>query len=254
MNYFEHKAVAERYARHRPYFHPLVVGKVRAYLNLRKPVDFALDIGCGPGQSTVALKEIAEFVIGADLSAGMLSAASQRTGVQYIQSPAEELPIRDHSTDLLTTSLAFHWFDQRRFFAEAGRVLKEKAWLVISNNGFTGQMPENAEFEKWLIQTYDERYPSPPRNSAPMTPDVAHRYGFHFARAEEYQNEVRFTVEELAAYLVTQSNVIAALEKGNEQSMESVYRWIAAETGPLFKTERPVFLFSGYIWYLQKAS
>ena len=254
MNYFEHSSVAERYIRHRPYFHPLVIEKIEAYLNLRKPVDFALDVGCGPGQSTVALKKIAEFVIGADLSAGMLAVASKSTGIQYIQSPAEELPIRNHSTDLMTTFLASHWFDQERFFAEARRVLKEKAWLVISNNGFTGRMAENPKFEQWITQVYDRRYPSPPRNSTPMTPGFAHRHGFHFARDEEYQNEVRFNVEELAAYLVTQSNVIAALEKGNEKSIDDVYRWLAAESGPLFKTERPAFLFSGYIWYLQNTS
>lgn len=254
MNYFEQRLVGERYARHRPYFHPLVIEKVKAFLKIRRLVDFALDTGCGPGQSTTALKEIAEFVIGADLSAGMLAAASKSTGIQYIQSPAEELPIRSHSTDLMTTFLAFHWFDQERFFAEARRVLKEKAWLVISNNGFTGQMIGNAEFEKWIIEVYDGRYPSPPRNSTPMTPETAHRHGFHFAREEEYQNEVQFTVEELAAYLVTQSNVIAALEQGNEKNIEAVHRWLIRKIRPLFKTERPAFLFSGYIWYLQNTS
>ena len=254
MNYFEHRAVAERYARYRPYFHPLVIEKIKAYLNIQRPVNFALDVGCGPGQSTTALKEIAEFVIGADISAGMLAAASKNTGIQYIQSPAEELPIRDHSIDLLTTSLAFHWFDQGRFFAEARRVLKEKAWLVISNNGFTGRMAENLDFEQWMIQVYDRRYPSPPRNAVQMTPEVARRYGFQFAREDGYQNNVQFTVEELAAYLVTQSNVIAAIEKGNEKSMDDVYRWIITETRSLFKRERPAFVFSGYIWYLQKTS
>ena len=59
MNYFEYKSVAERYARHRPYFHPLVIEKVKSYLSIAEPVDLAVDVGCGPGQSTVALKEIA---------------------------------------------------------------------------------------------------------------------------------------------------------------------------------------------------
>jgi ubiquinone/menaquinone biosynthesis C-methylase UbiE len=253
MNYFEYKSVAERYARHRPYFHPLVIEKVKSYLNIAESVDLAVDVGCGPGQSTVALKEIAIRVIGADLSAGMLSVAEKKPGIQYLQSPAENLPIRDLCTDLITTSLAFHWFDHRRFFAEARRILKEQAWLIISNNGITGQMRENVRFEEWFNEVYDRRYPSPPRNTTPMNSRRAREHGFRFALKEEYQNEVPFTVKELAAYLVTQSNVIAATEHGQEQ-VEDVYQWIVEQARPLFKSERSSFVFSGYIWYLQKTS
>lgn len=253
MNFFTSKVVAERYARHRPYFHPLVIDRIRNQLHLETPVGFAMDIGCGTGQSTVALKEIADFVIGADISAEMLGVANQSSGVQYTQSSAEELPMRDSSFDLLTTSLAFHWFDQKRFFAEARRVLKEQGWLIISNNGFTGQMQENQDFEEWITQVYDRHYPSPPRNETPMTAEIALLHGFQFTYEEQYQNEVKFTTEELAAYLVTQSNVIAAAKQGNVQ-LEDVYRWLLTQTRPLFKIERPAFLFRGYIWYLQKTS
>lgn len=253
MNYFERRSVAERYARHRPYFHPLVIEKVKAYLRIEHPVHLALDVGCGPGQSTVALRGIADFVVGADLSAGMLAVAETGPGIQYIQSPAERLPIQDTSIDLMTSSLAFHWFDQEQFFAEARRILKANAWLIISNNGFTGEMRENLDFEKWFTRVYDQRYPSPPRNISSMNSRIARGYGFRFGQEEEYQNEVQFTVEELAAYLVTQSNVIAATEQGHEK-IDDVYRWLIMQTRPLFKTERSSFTFSGYIWYLQKIS
>jgi ubiquinone/menaquinone biosynthesis C-methylase UbiE len=250
MNYFEYRSVAERYARHRPYFHPLVIEKVKTYLKIERPVPLALDVGCGPGQSTVALKEIADVAIGMDISAGMLGVADQRADIQYIQSPAERLPLRNTSADLITTSLAFHWFDPERFFDEARRVLKAQAWLVISNNGFAGQMRENPGIEQWFQQVYDRRYPSPPRNVTPMSSPLAQVHGFHFAQ-EEYQNQVQFSVEELAAYLVTQSNVIAVTEHGNER-VEDIFEWIVGQTRPLFKSERSSFLFSGYIWYMQK--
>jgi ubiquinone/menaquinone biosynthesis C-methylase UbiE len=60
MNFFVYKSVAERYAKYRAYFHPLVIEKIKAYLQLQSPVGFALDVGCGSGQSTIALKEIAD--------------------------------------------------------------------------------------------------------------------------------------------------------------------------------------------------
>jgi ubiquinone/menaquinone biosynthesis C-methylase UbiE len=253
MNFFVHKTAAERYAKYRPYFHPLVVEKVRAYLHLERPAGVAVDVGCGSGQSTVALKEISDFVAGMDISAEMLRLASKQPGIQYIQASAEEMAIKDASADLLATSLAHHWFDQERFFQEAGRVLKDRAWLIISNNGFSGQMVDDVGFEQWIVQAYESRYPSPPRNSVAMTQEFARLRGFYFAHQEEYQNTVSFSAEELAAYLTTQSNVIAATEQGREK-VEDIQRWIMTQTKPFFRTAQATFVFGGYIWYLQKAS
>jgi ubiquinone/menaquinone biosynthesis C-methylase UbiE len=254
MNFFAYKTVAERYVQYRPHFHPLVIEKIRNYLGLKTPVNLALDVGCGTGQSTVALKEIANSVVGVDISTDMLQLAEKKPGIRYIQSAAEDLEILDgNSFDLLTTSLAFHWFDQKRFFAEVRRLLKKKAWLVIYNNGFSGQMSGSTDFHLWIEQVYLNRYRTPPRNSIPLTPESAKEYGFEFAHQEDYENEVEFTVEELAAYLTTQSNVISATEQGNEK-VEDVYRWLVNQIAPFFHSEKETFVFDGYIWYLQKTS
>ena len=253
MNFFIYKSVAERYAKHRPYFHPLVIAKIKTHLNLGQPVPLAVDVGCGAGQSTLALKEIAGRVIGMDLSIDMLRAASNKPGIQYIQAPAERLALSRNVADLLTTSLAYHWFDQEQFFTEVRRVLKESAWLVIYNNWIDGQLEDEPAFEKWFTEVYETRYPSPKRNSAPVTPEFAKQHGFRFVDWEEYENEVEFSVEQLAAYLITQSNVIAATEQGKE-NVEDVYNWLVRQTKPFFKSEKVLFPFGGYIWYLQKAS
>ncbi len=254
MNFFAYKTVAERYAKYRPHFHPLVIKKIRNHLGFKKLVNLALDVGCGTGQSTVALKKIANSVVGVDISTDMLRLAEEKPGIRYIQSAAEDLEILDSNAfDLLTTSLAFHWFDQKRFFTEARRLLKEKAWLVIYNNGFSGQMRGNTDFQPWVEQVYINRYPTPPRNSIPLTPESAKEYGFEFAHQEDYKNEVGFTVEELSAYLTTQSNVILATEQGKEK-VEDVYRWLVAQVTPFFQAEKETFVFDGYIWYLQKNS
>lgn len=253
MNFFVYKSVAERYAKHRPYFHPRVIEKIKTYLNIQRPVGFAVDVGCGSGQSTVALKEIADLVVGMDNSAAMLDFAEKKSGIHYIRTAAEKLAIKSNSSDLLTTSMAYHWFDPDQFFAEARRVLKDGAWLIIFNNGFRGQMQQKPEFEQWVRQVYETHYPTPPRNATPMTPEFAQQHGFNFAYQEEYQNEVEFTVEELAAYLTTQSNVIAATEQGNE-NIEEVYDRLITQTRPFFQSEKVTFPFSGFIWYLQKTS
>ena len=252
MNFFAHKSAAERYAQHRPYFHPVVLEKIRSYLKLEAPVDLALDVACGTGRSTIALKEIAKSVIGVDVSDAMLSLATQQPGIEYRNASAEDLSVfEDETFDLITTSMAFHWFDHNKSLPEAHRVLKTGGWLIPYDNGFYGQMKENESFEQWSKEVYPNRYPSPPRNTTPITAGLANEFGFSSFHTEKYQNEVQFTAEEFSAYLTTQSNVIAAVEQGHE-SIDDVYEWLISQVKPFFQSEKATFLFGGDIWYLQK--
>jgi ubiquinone/menaquinone biosynthesis C-methylase UbiE len=251
QNFFSYQTAAERYARARPYFHPLVMDKISEYLGLQKPLPQALDVGCGTGQSTRALTAIAERVVGSDLSAEMLAQAPVDARIQYLQAPAETLPLPDATFDILTVSLAFHWFDRARFLNEARRLLRPAAWLVIYNNGFSGEMKENPLFAQWNQERYLRRFPTPARHNQPLEIDEARQYGFLFAHGEAYSNLIRFTVEQLAVYLTTQSNVIAAVEQGG-QTYESTFAWLVDELTPLFPTESATFSFGGSIWYLQK--
>lgn len=253
MNYFAYGTAAGRYARSRPYFHPLVVGKAGEFLRLNAPVALALDAGCGAGQSTLALKEIAAQVVGTDISQEMLLSAPRGEGIRYVRAVAEELPFCDASFDLLTVALAFHWFDRTRFLSEAARLLRASAWLVVYNNWFTGKMRENAEFEVWNRDVYLKRYPSPPRSRAPLDEETARRHGLRFAGQESFTNEVSFSVEELSDYLTSQSNIIAATEGGRER-VEGVRSWLVESLAPMFAGARATFAFGGIIWYLQKPS
>ena len=85
VNFFAHKTAAERYARSRPYFHPLVIERIRAFLGLKRPLPVAVDVACGTGQSALALTEIAESVIATDLSPSMLAHAPAHERIRYVQ-------------------------------------------------------------------------------------------------------------------------------------------------------------------------
>ena len=126
MSFFEFRRVAEGYARYRPYYHPVVVDKIREHIKLQGKLASALDVGCGTGLSTVALKEIAGEVEGVDGSAEMIAVAEQQdhTGITYRQAPAEQLPFDDARFDLITVCGAINWIDRSRFFSQAHRVLR----------------------------------------------------------------------------------------------------------------------------------
>lgn len=190
MRFFSHESVAARYARYRPYFHPKVVDHIRSYLRLTQPIEKALDVGCGTGQSTVALKEIATEIVGVDVSSAMLSMAKPEPRIQYVQAPAEALPFPAGSFNLITTALALHWFDHDRFLNEANRVLADDGWLIIYNNSFWGRMVGNEDFQEWFREKYLNRYPTPQRNSQPISHEQWKSHGFRFVHEETYQKRV----------------------------------------------------------------
>ena len=249
-NYFAGEDVAERYARNRPYFNPTVIGRIALFPGLKESLSSALDVACGTGKSTVALTEIASRVVGIDSSAGMLAHAMAHERVEYVEAPAEDLPFGAKSFDLVTVASAFHWFDRERFLPESHRVLRPEGWLVVYDNRFLGRMKENAAFESWVRESYATRYPSPPRDSRPLSHEEAWSHGFVFTKSEEYTNEVRFSVEELAGYLETHSNVVAVVEEGRENLSEA-HTWLVESLHDLFPGSTATFEFGGDIWYLK---
>jgi ubiquinone/menaquinone biosynthesis C-methylase UbiE len=249
-NFFAHASAAERYAKARPYFHPLVIERIRAHLNLEQPVPRALDVACGTGQSSRALQAIAEDVTGTDLSSEMLEYARENLGIEFLESPAENLPFTAETFDLLTVCMAFHWFDQAKFLLEVDRVLKPNGWLILYNNFFRSQMISNQEFLRWANSFY-ANYPVPARVETPTDPAFFSSHGFRLDPLEDIENQVSFTPNELAAYMTTQSNFIAKVEEGTE-SLEEVHASIVEGVTPFFADSRADFLFSSKIWYLRK--
>ncbi|MDQ3321670.1 MAG: class I SAM-dependent methyltransferase [Acidobacteriota bacterium] len=250
MKYFSPKSAAERYNKGRPYFHPLIIKHIKEFLSLTKPLSSALDVGCGTGLSTVALKEIAENVVGVDASAEMIALAPRENGIKYFVAPAENLPFEENEFDIITLSQVFHWLDKDKFLAEASRVLRPNGWLTSYDNYFSGQMTENSEFYRWYKEKYLERYPIPPRNKIEFTPESLNPHGFCLVKEEWDKNIVSFSLEETVDYLVTQSNVIAAVEGGMEK-IERTRIWLSESIKPMFEdTEQGKFLFNTVVWYL----
>jgi SAM-dependent methyltransferase len=251
LNYFDSRGAAQRYAKNRPYFHPLVIEKIKGFLGLTKPVPRALDVACGTGQSAVALKEISEEIVGVDASEEMLAQASGDDRISYVKAAAEDLPFPDAEFDLVTVASALHWFDRERFLAETARVLRPSGWLVVYDNRFAGSMKENPGYGKWVKEEYAERYPAPPRHSDPLTDADVRKHGLAFLGREEYTNEVSFSLQELTDYLMSQSNALAAIEEGRENE-ENARKWLMDAQASFFEGQRGTFLFEGSIDYLRR--
>lgn len=250
-NFFVHESAARAYGEARPYFHPQVIELVRLRLGLKGKLASALDVGCGTGQSSEALLTIAQRVLGLDPSLAMLRQFRHRPELCAVVARAEDLPVPDGSQDLITVALAFHWIKRALFLPEAHRVLKPGGWVAIYNNGFSGRMLDNANFQRWNEQRFIKSFPIPPRYRYPLKVAQVERHGLRFVHRETYENKVRFTRKGFTGYLLTQSNVIAHVKLGGLEVQE-VRERLMEELVPLFPEPEAEFLFGGSIWYLQK--
>jgi len=226
---------------------------IREHLQIEDPVHRAVDVACGTGLSTIALKPLATRILGIDIARDMIAFAPTDSGVGYIAGAADYLPIESADTDLMTVCSAFHWLRQEQFLSEARRVLRPNAWLVIYDNYFGGKMQENEMFHIWFEEKYLERFPTPPRNRTRFGAEEAAIEKFQVDAQEFYENDWQFTCKGLVDYLVTQSNVIAAVEGGKEQ-IGDVRAWLHGEIEPMYQSRsQSTFAFGGPIMYLKRA-
>lgn len=254
MNYFSPKSAAERYAKGRTAFHHLVIERIKEILFLTERLPRALDVGCGTGLSTVALKDIAREVVGADVSPEMLSFARREDGISYVICAGERLALASGACDLITVSQALHWLERDAFLKEARRVLRAGGWLVVYNNYFAGEIKENDEFQRWHRELYLTKYPRAHRAPVSLIAEDVARENFRLQHQERHQHVIRFSLEALIDYLVSQSSVIAAVEGGSED-IEEVRRWMRASLAPYFgRAGEADFLFNAPIWFLQRAA
>lgn len=181
----------------------------------------------------------------------MLAQAEADERIHYRVAPAEKLPFADGSFDFITVGLAFHWFDQAAFLDEARRVLKPGGWLVIYSSGFHGEMAENAAFRQWAWEVYPKRFPTPPRRSVGVSAELVEPHGFSLVGTEKFAHDETMSADQVTGYLLTQTNVIAAVESGNTPLNEAA-AWIAMGVEPFFNGKSGTMKFGGSISFLRR--
>lgn len=120
--------VAREYANFRPEYPP----ELFAWLARISPShEVVWDCGCGSGQASVALAGHFHRVEATDVAPEQIAAARPHARVHYSVAPAERSGLAENSVDLVTVAQALHWFDVEAFYAEATRVARRGAALVV---------------------------------------------------------------------------------------------------------------------------
>ena len=102
-----------------------------------------LDLGCGPGRGSIALRKLypQASIIALDFAPGMLREAGRRmheanVHCESVCADAMRLPFADGSADLIFSNLMLQWCEPLRIvFAEVRRVLKPGGLFLFSTFG-----------------------------------------------------------------------------------------------------------------------
>jgi SAM-dependent methyltransferase len=248
---FQHDRVADGYRSARPYLHPAVFDRVSRMIQLREPLARALDVGCGTGLSTGALRRLAREVVGVDSSIEMLRRATVSENIRYAACAAESLPFRPARFDLVVACGSIDWIDRGRFVPAVGELLVPGGWFVPLDFGDTGRARNLPELGPWYDKVFLRRYPRPSSADPMVTPGEAALSAFDSPVEERFAFPCTFTAEQYADFLMTESNVIAAVEYGSENAA-GVRHWLAEEIRKL-TGDKPISPeFGGYIQALRK--
>ena len=250
---FQHQRVAEGYASARPYLHPEIFALVREQAGLQGRLGRALDVGCGTGLSSRALLALARHVVGADASLEMLRSASQEPGVSYAAATGEALPFRDGAFDLIVACGSLDWIDRKQFLPRAAAMLATGGHLVALDFGDACRSPELPGLERWHQEVFLRRFPRPPAADPMITDAEAKANGFAPPATRAYASSWPFGATEYAAFLMTESSVIAAVEYGAERASD-VEAWLGGELLALFEGGTHRVAFTGYVQALPKAA
>jgi len=143
--------VAREYANFRPGYPP----ELFAWLARVSPRrDAVWDCGCGSGQASTALAAHFAEVYATDAAPEQIAAAKPHPRVRYTVAPAERSGLGDAAVDLVTVAQALHWFEVDSFYAEARRVARPGALLVVWN--YPRPRFVDAELERRFLAFYSE--------------------------------------------------------------------------------------------------
>ncbi|GFO37054.1 trans-aconitate 2-methyltransferase [Plakobranchus ocellatus] len=96
-------------------------------------LNVAVDVGCGPGTSTVGFVKYFKKVIGVDASEFQVAGAPKDIpNLEFRQGFSDKLPFVESGTvDLFCSGESFHLMPQQETFAEADRVLRPGGTLAL---------------------------------------------------------------------------------------------------------------------------
>ena len=119
---------AFHYSAFRPALHLPILEEC---LTEKEEYELGLDVGCGTGQSAIALANYCKKVIGIDPSKEMLEQSIPHSRVSYRHFDGHDFDFQEGLFDIITFAGVLHYAKSQRLFAEVVRVSKDSTRIVV---------------------------------------------------------------------------------------------------------------------------
>lgn len=249
---FDSGRIAEGYLK-RPWLHKSVMEKVKEDCGMDQPFGNGLDVGCGAGLSTKALKLICDRVTGTDISEAMIEVCQKtykEDGYSFYQAKAEETAIPENQYDIVTAAGVINWVERDKFLKNMSQVMEPGGVLIIYDFWITDQMKDREQYTVWYNEKYLKKFPKPPRKEDVWKQEDLKEY-FVMDKQINYDMFYDFTMAEFIDFMMIQSNVNAKIENGEMTECE-VRAWMSESLSNIFESQTRTLCFAGYNWYLKK--
>jgi len=214
-------------------------------------VSVAADIGTGSGRFLPSLARRARYVVGLDLSPGMLDEVAAAQGHPLVRGDVCRLPFRDDSVDrALAAWMLYHAADPDAACAELRRVVRPNGALIAVTNAAAHAAELDDIYAEATEELFGNSRPRPRLSANHFTLDNAALYlSSHFQSVTIHVRRVRFRVptpEPVVAYLASFRSRIDEEFRSDGSSFDDLaphieataYRRIAA-TGAVEVTALP---------------
>ena len=250
---FDFERIAQGYKR-RPFLHKQIIERFQKDITFRT-FSSGLDVGCGAGLSTKALKMICRHVTGVDISEEMIAVAKEvcgdTQGYDFRVGRAEELPDFDRKFDVVTAAGVVQWVDQALFLKGLKERIREHGALLVYDFGISDRMKDCDAYTRWWHDAYLREFPKPFRNESVWTETEVAQYGFLMRNQIPCELEYEFDLDSFIEFMMIQSNVNAKIE-GEGRAAGNIYEWFRHSAEPLFQGEKRTLIFTGYSWYMER--
>ncbi len=248
---FDSKRIAEGYAK-RPWLHKEVMEQIKKDCNI-ECLENGLDVGCGAGLSTKALRLLCNHVTGTDISPQMIAVCEsiyKDSSYTFYVSKAEENKMPAQPYDIITAAGVMNWVDRDLFLDNAEKILNDNGLIVIYDFWITDRMKNVPAYTEWYQGKYLKMFPKPYRKEYVWKQDDLPS-AFVMENKVSYELTYEFTVDEFIDFMMIQSNVNEKIKRG-ENSVDEVRDWMESSLQPIFNGKKQTLIFEGYNWYIRK--
>lgn len=252
---FDEKRIAEGYL-NRPWLHKKVIERFVSDCEVTSNFRNGLDVGCGAGLSTKALRLICDRVTGTDISEQMIQVCKEEykdnKAYTFYRAKAEETKEPAEKYDIVTAAGMVNWVDRDLFLENMGHVLQDQGILLIYDFWITDKIQGNDAYTNWYHEEYLKRFPKPSRNENIWKQSELPDY-FQIKNQVTYELSYDFSMEQFIDFMMIQSNVNTKIENGEVNEAEA-RDWFKNSLSPVFENRKKTLYFTGYSWYLYKSA